>query len=69
MATRTNNDVTLSHEDAITIAQILSDYARGKLEHARRTKSAPVRAACQQEAETARQFASDINSRLWTWKE
>ena len=69
MATRTNNDVTLSHEDARVIAEMLSEYASQEDRHGKRTRSAPVRDACYRTAIKAREYANSITRNLWTWKD
>jgi hypothetical protein len=68
MATRINNSITLEHEDALTIAKLLAEYARDQFAHAKRTKSAPVRDICRCDGVIAQTFADTITKGLWTWK-
>ena len=65
---RTSNAVTLTHEDAQIAEKLLSDYARELWRQQQRSKSAAVRAYCQQQAEQADRLSHLIVGGLWTWE-
>ncbi len=67
MATRHDNDVTLSHADADRVSRLLADLATREHDHARRTRSAPIRTACKATADDANRLARSIVDRLYTW--
>ena len=69
MSTRINNSVTLSHENAELAAQLLSDLASSKFQHARRTKNAAVRSHCELVGNKAKSLAELLTKSLWTWKD
>lgn len=67
MATRTDNEITLSHEDADAVARTLTEYARAQMRHARQTRSAVVASQCERDAQKADGLARQIIRQLWTW--
>lgn len=67
MSTRHNNDVTLSHADADSVSRLLADLAAQEHDHARKTRSAPVRHQCKVTADEANRLARSIVERLYTW--
>lgn len=62
MATRINNPVTLSHEQAERAARLLADYATNQY------ASAPVVYQCTRDAQESQEIARYITERLWTWE-
>ena len=68
MATRIDNDVTLSHQDAQSVAKMLDDYATQQAAHAQRTRSEAVRAQCHADVRLARWIGARITERLYTWE-
>lgn len=69
MATRTDNAVTLTHEQAERVRSMLADYASGKLSLSQRTRSAVVREQCQRNAREARDMAAMLVRSMFTWLE
>ena len=68
MATRLDQDVTLSHQDAASVAKMLDDYATYQASHSQRTRSEAVRASCQANIRLARWLAARITERLYVWE-
>lgn len=69
MATRLDNDVTLSHQDAQSIAKMLGDYATQQAANAQRTRSEAARAGYHADVRLARWLAARITERLYTWQD
>jgi len=67
MATRMDNEVTLPHSEACDIAKILSDYASAQFDHARKTHSNAIQYQCQRDGVKAREHATWITARLYSW--
>lgn len=65
MAVRTDNDVSLTHEQAERIRALLSDYAAQQRGH--RTSSKLVHSQCQRTAQEAEGLAAHIVRSLYTW--
>ena len=68
MATRLDNAVTLTHEQADRISRILSDHASQQFAHANRTRSAVVRETCNRWGNEARELADLLVQSLYTWE-
>jgi hypothetical protein len=67
MATRTDNSVTLTHDEADLLTRLLSDMASTDFAQAKRTKSAAVRSFCQARGEQAMALEAEIVKRMWSW--
>jgi len=67
MSMRTDNDVTLSHQDAQSVAKMLGDFATQQAANAQRTKSEAARAGYHADVRLARWVAARITERLWSW--
>lgn len=70
MATRTNNDVMLSHDDAERAARFLYEYADWQADRSRKSRAQPaIVALMRRDAETARQLSERIMRHLYTWSD
>jgi hypothetical protein len=67
MATRIDNSVTLTHDEADQVARLLNELADDHRNQARRTKSANTRSFCLARAELATDLAYGITRKLFTW--
>ena len=67
MATRTDNPVTLTHEQAERVSRLLGDYATSQRALAHRTRSDAVRGQCNLTASEAQQLGRRIIEALYTW--
>ena len=68
MSRRLDNPVTLSHEEAKAVAHLLDACADTYGDHARRTRSVPIRAHCESRAAQARALCGVFAQRLYTWE-
>lgn len=70
MATRTDNPVTLSHEDADKIGRYLSEYADWSADRARKSKAqSAVVSLMRRDASEAKRLAEVIVRHLYTWSD
>lgn len=67
MATRLDNDVTLSHQDAAAVAKMLDEYAVTQANRARTTRSEAARTGYHADVRLARWLAARITERLYVW--
>jgi hypothetical protein len=65
----TKQPVTLTVEEVETLLAILGDCARSSWQHARTTKSAAIRAACETRGRTAADLDAAIVRRLYQTEE
>ena len=63
--TITKQPVTLSVEEVELLCGIVSAYASGSWNHARKTTSQAIRAHCEQEGKTARDLEAMLVRRLY----
>lgn len=68
MATRTDNPVLLSHEDAETVTKLLGDYRTRLASHVASTRSPAVRATLQADMTAIHTLNLKITASLWSWE-
>ena len=69
MATRTENEITLSHEEADTLVIMLANYMNRIGDVARNTKVPAVRSAMVTEANAIRVIRDRMVRDLYTWND
>lgn len=67
MSIRTENPVTLSHQDAQSIAKMLDEFAIHQSAQAQRSRSAAAQASYRANVRLARWVAARIAERLYSW--
>lgn len=67
MSVRTDNDVTLSHQDAQAVAKMLDEFAIQQSAQAQRTRSEAAQASYRANVRLARWVGARITERLYTW--
>jgi hypothetical protein len=67
MSVRTENPVTLSHEDAQNVAKMLGEFATQQAAQSQRSRSEAAQASYHANVRLARWIAARITERLYTW--
>lgn len=67
MASRTDSPVTLSHQDAQSVARMLGEFATQQSAQAQRSRSEAARAGYRANVRLARWLEARIVERLYTW--
>lgn len=69
MATRADNDVTLTHDDAERVTRHLRSYIDKQRNYANTTKNAALRQYARVQADDAERLVVEITKNLWTWED
>lgn len=67
MSNRTENPVTLSHQDAQSVAKMLDEFAIQQTAQAQRSHSEAAQASYRANVRLARWVAARITERLYVW--
>ena len=67
MSVRNENSVTLSHQDAQSVAKMLDEFATQQATQAQRSRSEAAQASYRANVRLARWVAARITERLYSW--